>query len=144
MASRHLKRRFSSETFCSRPLTTRARAYVEAGRPLEATSALEEGLARLSHDPRPRAPGEESRWRYAYGAALVALNDAAAAEPQLRLALDSAARDWVRGRVHKELGKLADRSGNHPRALDEYRLASRLCGQDHDAECSEDVKRLLK
>jgi tetratricopeptide (TPR) repeat protein len=117
---------------------------MRAGRPLDAKSALEEGIARLAHDPRPRAPGEEARWRYAYGAALVALNDGAAAEPQLRLALDGAARDWVRGRVHKELGKLADRSGNRPRALDEYQMASRLCRQDHDAECSEDVKRLLK
>lgn len=117
---------------------------MRAGRPLEARVALEEGLARLSHDPRPKAAGEEARWRYAYGSALVALNDRAAAEPQLRLALDGATRDWVRGRVHKELGKLADRSGNHARALDEYRLAGRLCRQDNDSDCSEEVKRLLK
>ena len=117
---------------------------LRAGRPVEARSALEEGLARLSQDRRPRAVGEEARWRFAYGATLVALNDGAAAEPQLRVALDSAARDWIRGRAHKELGKLADLSGNRPRALEEYRLAGRLCRQDHDAECSEEVKRLLK
>jgi tetratricopeptide (TPR) repeat protein len=117
---------------------------LRAGRPVEARSALEEGLARLSQDPRPRAVGEEARWRYAYGATLVALDDRAAAEPQLRLALGSAAHDWVRGRAHKELGKLADLSGNRPRAINEYRLAGRLCRQDHDADCSEEVKRLLK
>ena len=39
------------------------------------SASLEEGLARLASDPRPRAPGEEARWRYAYGAALVALKD---------------------------------------------------------------------
>jgi hypothetical protein len=42
------------------------------------------------------------------------------------------------------LAKLADRSGNHARALDEYRVASRLCRQDNDSDCSEEVKRLLK
>jgi tetratricopeptide (TPR) repeat protein len=117
---------------------------MRAGHPLEARLVLEEGLARLSHDPRPKAPGEEARWRYTYGSALVALNDGAAAALQLRLALDGATRDWVRGRVHKELGKLADRSGNRALALDEYRLAGRLCRQDNDSDCSEEAKRLSK
>ena len=38
---------------------------LRAGRPADATAALEEGLARLARDTRPRAPGEESRWRLA-------------------------------------------------------------------------------
>jgi tetratricopeptide (TPR) repeat protein len=38
---------------------------LRAGRPAEATKALEEGLARLARDTRPRAPGEESRWQLA-------------------------------------------------------------------------------
>jgi tetratricopeptide (TPR) repeat protein len=36
---------------------------LRAGRPAEAAAALENGLARLARDTRPRAPGEESRWR---------------------------------------------------------------------------------
>jgi hypothetical protein len=67
-----------------------------------------------------------------------------AAEPELRTALAGATRDWVRGRAHKELGKLADLSGNRPRAHEEYRLADRLCRQDRDSECSDEVKRLWK
>ena len=55
-----------------------------------------------------------------------------------------ATRDWVRGRAHKELGKLADLAGDRPRALEEYRLADRLCRQDHDSECSDEVKRLIE
>ena len=94
--------------------------------------------------PAAAGPGEEARWRYAHGAALVALKDAPAAERELRAALAGATRDWVRGRVHKELGKLADLSGDRPRALDEYRLADRLCRQDHDSDCSDEVKRLMK
>ena len=117
---------------------------LRAGRPAEARAALEEGLARLSRDPRPRAFGEDARWRYAYGAALVAMKDSAAAERELRIALAGAARDWVRGRVHTELGKLADLAGDRPRAFDEYRRADRLCRQDHDVDCSDEANGLMK
>ena len=117
---------------------------LRAGRPADANTALEEGLARLSRDPRPRAFGEDARWGYAYGAALVALKNGVAAERELRAALAGATRDWVRGRVHKELGKLADLAGDRPRALDEYRRADRLCRQDHDGDCSDEVKKVMK
>ena len=118
--------------------------WLRAKRPADARAALEEGLARLSQDTRPRAFGEEARWKYAYGSALVALKDVVPAERELRAALAGTARDWVRGRVHNELAKLADLSGDRPRALAEYRLADRLCRQDHDAECSEDARLLMK
>ena len=117
---------------------------LRAGRPADANASLEEGLARLSHDPRPRAFGEDARWRYAHGAALVGLGNSAAAERELRAALAGATRDWVRGRVHKELGKLADLAGDRPRALAEYRLADRLCRQDRDGDCSDEVKKVMK
>ena len=117
---------------------------LRAGRPAQARAALEEGLARLARDGRPRAASEVARWRGAYGTALVALNDARPAESELRAALAGAVRDWVRGRAHKELGKLADLSGDRSRALDEYRLADRLCRTDHDSICSEELKQLIK
>jgi tetratricopeptide (TPR) repeat protein len=117
---------------------------LRAGRPADANTALEEGLARLSRDPRPRALGEDARWRYAHGAALVGLRNSVAAERELRAALAGATHDWVRGRVHKELGKLADLAGDRPRALDEYRLAERLCRQDRDGDCSDEVKEVMK
>jgi tetratricopeptide (TPR) repeat protein len=117
---------------------------LRAGHPAEAKAALQEGLARLSRDARPRAVGEEARWRGAYGTALVALKEIQPAEQELRAAIAGAARDWVRGRAHKELGKLADLGGDRTRALDEYRWADRLCRQDHDSVCSEELKTLLK
>jgi tetratricopeptide (TPR) repeat protein len=116
---------------------------LRAGRPARAKTALEEGMARLCRDPRPRALGEDARWRYVYGAALVALKSSVAAERELRAALEGATRDWVRGNVHKELGKLADLGGDRPRALDEYRLADRLCRQDRDGDCSGEAKKLM-
>jgi tetratricopeptide (TPR) repeat protein len=117
---------------------------LRAGRLAEARAALEQGLARLARDPRPRAPGEDARWRLAYGATLVALKDTAPAERELRTALDGATRDWVRGRVHKELGTLAALAGDRPRALDEYRQADRLCRGDGDSTCAADVGRLIR
>jgi len=117
---------------------------LRANRPAEARVWLEEGLAQLANDPRPRAPGEEGRWRYTYGSVLVVLKDIQPAERELRAALAGATRDWVRGRVHKELGKLADLAGDRPRAVDEYQQASRLCRQDTDSACAAEVKALLK
>jgi tetratricopeptide (TPR) repeat protein len=117
---------------------------LRAGRPAEANAALEEGLTWLSQDPRPRASGEEARWRYAHGAALVALKDVGPAERELQLALASATRDWVKGRIYKELGKLADLAGDRVRALDQYRVANHLCEHDDDSECLQEVQTLLK
>lgn len=117
---------------------------LRAGRPAEARAAIEEGLARRAHDNRALAPGEESRWRYTYGAALVALKDTTAATRELSAALPLATRDWVRGRIHKELGKVADLSGDRARALSEYRAADQLCRADRDATCSDETRALLK
>ena len=117
---------------------------LRAGRPAVARTAFETGLSMLAGDRRPRAVGEESRWRYAYGATLVALRDVVPAERELRAALPLAVRDWVRGRIHRELGKLADLAGERSRARDEYRLASRLCRQGHDDGCGDEADALIK
>ena len=42
---------------------------LRAGRRDDASAALEEGLARLARDTRPRAPGEETRWQQALASA---------------------------------------------------------------------------
>jgi hypothetical protein len=117
---------------------------LRAGRPPEARAALEQGLAHLARDERPRAPGEEARWRLTYGATLVVLKEDVSAERELRAALEAATRDWVRGRAHKELGKLADRASDRPRALEEYRLAERLCRRDRDSACADEVSLLIR
>jgi hypothetical protein len=72
------------------------------------------------------------------------LNRRVAAEAELRTALAFATRDWVRGRVRNELGKLADLAGDRPQALEHYRLADGLCRHDRDDDCSNDVKKLMK
>jgi tetratricopeptide (TPR) repeat protein len=119
-------------------------AALRAGRPDEARRILEAGLAKLSRDPRPRAFGEESRWRYQLGAALVASGQADAAGRELRAVLDGEAPEWLRGRAHKELGKLADLAGARSRALEEYRLAARICRAHHDTECATEAAGLIR
>ena len=117
---------------------------LRAGRPAEAREAIEEGLARLASDTRPRAPGEEARWRYAHGASLVALGDITQAKTELQVALDAASRDWVRGRIQKELGKVADLEGDRTRAVAAYREAERLCRSEDDDACTKDLKTLIR
>lgn len=109
-----------------------------------AKSALTRGLAAFAADRRVKAPGEESRWRLARGAALVGLGECDEATRELNAALPLATRDWVRGRVQTELGKVADLRGDRPQALRAYRQAAQLCKQDHDVECADDAARLMK
>ena len=117
---------------------------LRAGRAADARKALEEGLAMLSRDTRPRAFGEEARWRSAYGAALVSLEQLDAAERELRAALAGEAQEWVRGRAHRELGKVADLRGDRSRAADEYRLAIRIGRAENDSTSADEAAKLLK
>ena len=117
---------------------------LRAGRPAIARQSIEHGLTMLAGDPRPRAFGELARWGYYHGAALVALREAETARRALDAALRDPARDWVHGRIHTELGKLADLAADRPRALEAYAAALRLCGQDEDAECVETARALMK
>jgi len=117
---------------------------LRAGRFGEARAAIEEGLEKLSRDPRPRAFGEEARWRYAHGAALVGLHQTELAERELRAVLSLEGPEWLRGRAHKELGKLADLAGDRTRATAAYQLAIRICREQHDSICSNEAAALVK
>jgi tetratricopeptide (TPR) repeat protein len=117
---------------------------LRAGRPAEARRWLEDGLARFEKDTRPRALGEDARWHFVYGATLVALKEVAPARAALDRALAGATRDWLRGRVRTQLGKLADLDGRRADALVQYRQAEALCRADHDHACVDEIKPLLK
>ena len=115
---------------------------LRASRPAEALQALDEGLAAAGHDGRPRAFGEEARWRYYRGAALSALGRLQAAETELRAALATDARRWVHGRVHVELARLALKEHQRDAALRELRTAQLDCRADHDPVCIADAAAL--
>jgi len=113
---------------------------LRAGRAVEANSVLEQGLARLASDPRPRAFGELARWRYQHGLALAALKLNDRATTAFHDALANEGPDWIRGRSHLELGKLASQAGDRTRAADEYRQAAVLCAAAKDATCVTDTR----
>jgi tetratricopeptide (TPR) repeat protein len=114
---------------------------LRAGRFTSACEALEQGLAKLAADPRPRAFGEDARWRYAYGAALAALGRIEPAQRELRMVLTTDAPAWLRGRAHNELGKISDVAGNRAAALAAFREADRLCRADRDAPCVDEASK---
>lgn len=117
---------------------------LRAGRPADAEAALTRGLTMLAGDGRPRMFGEETLWMYKRGAARVALKKFSPAEADLRLALGREARDWVRGRAHLELGKIAAARSQSVRAREEIEAAVRLGRADNDPAGVEEAQRLLR
>lgn len=116
---------------------------MRAGRAARALESLEIGIAAFERDARPKAFGEAALWYTKRGAAHVALGNRAGAEADLRKALAAEGRNWVHGRCHLELGKLADLSGNRAAAQAQYRRASALCGRDRDPIGREEAERLF-
>lgn len=116
---------------------------LRAGRPAEALEALDEGRGIAARDSRPRAYGEEARWSYYRGAALSALGRLDAAEQELRRGLASPARQWVRGRVRVELGRIAVRQQRPDDARRELRAGQTDCRADHDSVCIAEARAAL-
>jgi tetratricopeptide (TPR) repeat protein len=121
-----------------------ATTALRAGRFEQARAVVDDGLERLSRDPRPRAFGEEARWRYCRGAALVGLHEIDLAERELRVVLALEGPAALRGRAHNELGKLADLGGDRRLAIAEHRLAIQLCAEQHDTLCVNEATAALK
>jgi len=116
---------------------------LRAGRTSEALALLTTGIAMFERDHRPKSYGEGALWYYKRGAVLVAVGDWTRAHSDLRRALTLEARDWVRGRVHCELGKLADVGGNRTSAVGEYRQALTLAERDNDPLGTAEAERLM-
>ena len=122
----------------------RGSTALRARRGAEARAALEEGLAALAKDRRPRAFGEEARWRWAYGASLVLSGRPEAADRELRRSLDLEGPAWLRGRALKELGKIEDLRGHRAAAVEHYRQAVRIGQEGHDPASADEAAALLK
>jgi tetratricopeptide (TPR) repeat protein len=105
---------------------------LRAGRAEEAERQLSAGQRMLAADRRPRMFGEDALWLQKQGAALVALGRRDEAEPVLRRALTHESRKWVSGRVHAELGKLADLRSDRATARQHFQQAVSLAEQDND------------
>jgi tetratricopeptide (TPR) repeat protein len=121
-----------------------ASTCLRAGRAADADRFVTEGLARFADDKRQRMFGEEGIWYYKRGAARVALRRTSEAEADLKRAIAVEAREWVKGRSHLELGKIAILAGNRTLANEELRTAVKLCDGDNDPAFAEEARRLIK
>lgn len=111
----------------------RAGAAIRAGHAAEADAALTQGLSQFERDARPKIPGERAFWLYKRGMARVLLKRVPDAEADLRAALENQPVEWVRGRIHLELGKVTDLQGKRAVALGEYRQARTIADANNDA-----------
>jgi tetratricopeptide (TPR) repeat protein len=119
-------------------------AAIRAGRHAEADATLTRGLDMLRKDARPKVPGEEALWLYKRGLARVYRNQTAAATVDLQQALAAAPTGWVRGRIHVELGKIADLAGRRADATAAYRTGKDICVSSADVICENEANRLLR
>jgi tetratricopeptide (TPR) repeat protein len=117
---------------------------LRAGRALEAERTLNEGMAMLVRDTRPRMFGEDALWYYRRGAARAALGRRTEAQGDLNRALTVNGRKWVEGRAHLELGRLALLESNPVAARDHFQAAARLGDSDRDGASAERARELLK
>jgi tetratricopeptide (TPR) repeat protein len=89
-----------------------------------AVATITAGLATHPKFDQPRVLGERAMWYYIRGAARATLADHGAVD-DLREALASNPRDWIRARTHLEFAKLALQSGNERQARLELEAAAR-------------------
>jgi len=116
---------------------------IRASRYQEAAGMLDEGLRRLEADTRERMFGEETLWRFKRGFARARLGQRELARADFARALAVQGRPWVQGRVHTELGRLADADGDRKQARTEYRLAIELATRGNDPAGKAEAQQLL-
>ncbi len=97
-----------------------------------AVATITAGLATHPKFDQPRVLGERAMWYYIRGAARAKLADHGAVD-DLREALASNPRDWIRARTHLEFARLALQSGDERQARLELDAAARYGGRGGDS-----------
>lgn len=117
---------------------------LRGGRHAQADALLTEGLGMLAKETRARIPGEETLWRYKRGAARAAAGQTDAALSDLRVAIGPDAPEWVSGRAHAELARMALARGDRAAAATQASQAESLCGRGNDPACVEQARKLSR
>jgi tetratricopeptide (TPR) repeat protein len=117
---------------------------LRAGQGRKALAILDEGMAMLADDDRPRVPGEAPLWHLMRGGARALSGDPAGAEADLRRAATGEAQPWVYGRARLELGQLALRRGDRPAARQQAEQAVAACQRGNDPECVNEARKLAR
>lgn len=98
-------------------------ALLAAHEPEEAEAALSRGITDRLWEAAPPVTGEAALWLAHRGTALAGAGRRAEAIADLQRGLASTPRDWVRGRIHCQLGDLALSGGEPDRARREFQAA---------------------
>ena len=116
---------------------------LEAGQYDNAERDLAAGLASRELQSPP-VTGEQALWLLKRGTARAALGRAADAQADLSSALQAAPRDWVRGRTHFELARLALARRDASEAARQLDLAIEFGEKGGDANAVRAAQSLLK
>jgi hypothetical protein len=114
-----------------------------AGQPLEADRVLSRGFSTQDLAGPPVVLGETALWLAHRGTARARLQRPADAMADLQQGLASEPRDWVRGRIHRELGDLAIAAGEHARGRQEFDLAIHFSERGGDRAAAREAKQKL-
>jgi tetratricopeptide (TPR) repeat protein len=117
---------------------------IRASRYQQAEAMLDEGIRRRDADRRQRMFGEDALWHYKRGLARARQGRSEPAREDLQITVTGEARNWVRGRAHAELGRLAERGGDREQARREYRLAIELAEKGNDPMAKAEAEQLLR
>jgi hypothetical protein len=121
-----------------------ASTLLRADRAGEALAVLDAAMGRLPQDTRERMPGEDARWHLKRGIARLRSGIVEGAEEDLRAAASGTnVRNWVRVRIHIELGKVADLRGDRDKAKTEYQTAVALAEAIGEEQAAAESRRLL-
>jgi tetratricopeptide (TPR) repeat protein len=117
---------------------------IRAQRYADAERVLTDGIRRRDADRRERMFGEDALWHYKRGVARARLGQTGPARADLQIPLTREARDWVRGRTHSELGRLAVAEGSREQARTHYRQAIELATRGNDPAGRTEAEALMR
>ena len=115
-----------------------------ANQPHEAEQVLSERITGLDWDAPPAVLGERALWFAHRGTARARLHRSSDAVADLQRGLTSDPRDWVRGRIHGQLGELALVAGEPVRARRQFEMAVEFSERGGDRSAVKDAKRKLR
>jgi Flp pilus assembly protein TadD len=118
-------------------------AALLAGQPERADVSLSRGIAVQAWTAGPTVLGEPALWFAHRGTARARLDRGTEAERDLASGLASSPRDWVRGRIHAQLGRIAVVAGDVERARREFVAALEFSQRGGDRGTSKEAKDSL-
>jgi len=116
-------------------------AALVAQRWADADQVLSRGIVARAWETGPAVLGEPAMWFAYRGTARARLGRRDEALDDLRQGLASSPRDWIRGRLHQQLGALALAAGDVPGARREFDAAIHYSRKGGDAVAADVARR---